>query len=269
MTALSADDLSRYTADGGRYVLREWWSGSLRAGRYTATADDGRYLATVAALSSADNPAQAWEWPIPGVAPLAYCGPLLFDGVATPYTVLLEQRPTGAEARAWLRPPLPAAEVARLGAAVAQIVAQAHTAAIVFQALRPEAIFLDPFRGGVTGLAPRAERLTALVEDAGHGPPCWDRCYLAPELLLGGVVGPAADWFSLSAVLWEWLTGRHPFSGDGYREQIIAIMRDDRQPHTEPTTALGRFLQAGLARHPAERPNSEAWAAQFAALGEG
>lgn len=38
--------------------------------------------------------------------------------------------------------------------------------------------------------------------------------YLAPELLLGTGHGPEADWWSLGAVLFEFVTGIPPFNAD-------------------------------------------------------
>ena len=38
--------------------------------------------------------------------------------------------------------------------------------------------------------------------------------YLAPELLLGTGHGPEVDWWSLGAVLYEFVTGVPPFNAD-------------------------------------------------------
>ena len=38
--------------------------------------------------------------------------------------------------------------------------------------------------------------------------------YLAPELLLGTGHGPEVDWWSLGAILYEFVTGVPPFAAD-------------------------------------------------------
>lgn len=47
--------------------------------------------------------------------------------------------------------------------------------------------------------------------------------YLAPELLLGTGHGPEADWWSLGAVLYEFLTGTPPFNAD--TPEVLLLLR--------------------------------------------
>ena len=41
------------------------------------------------------------------------------------------------------------------------------------------------------------------------GSPAW----MAPELLQGGEVTPKADVFSFGVILWEMMSGKHPYEG--------------------------------------------------------
>jgi tetratricopeptide (TPR) repeat protein len=122
--------------------------------------------------------------------------------------------------------PRPAAE---LLAALALAVDAAHAAGIVHRDLKPSNVLFDTEgTPNVTdfGLAKRLESeegqtLTGQV----MGTPC----YMAPEQARGDnrAVGPAADIYSLGAILYEMLTGRPPFKGATSSETIYLVISQD------------------------------------------
>jgi eukaryotic-like serine/threonine-protein kinase len=87
--------------------------------------------------------------------------------------------------------------------------------------------------------------------------------YMAPECFRPGHdVGPAADLYSLGVLLYEMLTGRHPFAGA--LNQVISghlhaepayttVVNGAKTPLPEPTVKL---LKALLAKDPALRPRT-------------
>lgn len=82
--------------------------------------------------------------------------------------------------------------------------------------------------------------------------------YMAPEQVSGEEVGPAADVFAATLLVYILLTGRHPFR-TGQEKDLIDYFKGllVRDPHPWHRRALGGpldlFFGRGLARDPAER----------------
>ena len=81
--------------------------------------------------------------------------------------------------------------------------------------------------------------------------------YMAPELFMGDPATPASDVFSLGCVLYECLTGRHPFAGD---TDLAVIQRQLAGPPPEPHTvvaevppAVSQIAMRALERLPSKR----------------
>jgi serine/threonine protein kinase len=123
----------------------------------------------------------------------------------------------------------PAARALQIAAQVADALAASHRHGIIHRDLKPENIFLIP-RGGQTdfvkvldfGLA----KLTAGEEKVTHktrtGSVMGTPYYMAPEQCEGkSAIDQRADLYSLGVILFEMMTGRVPFGGDGYGEIIV------------------------------------------------
>lgn len=93
------------------------------------------------------------------------------------------------------------------------------------------------------------------------GTPLW----MAPEQVLGHVVDPRADVYSLSMVMYVMLTRRFPWQGVDLSQVVMHRLQKDAEP-VGATTFLGeliperlqQLLERGLARELAKRPQSMA-----------
>jgi len=146
-------------------------------------------------------------------------------------------------------------------AEVCQGLAYMHGHGVVHRDLKPENILVRPDGGAVIvdfGIASAfaadhgREALAALVRSAGTV------LYMSPEQVLGQVVDPRADLYSLGCILYECLTGRAPFhAGD-----ILAIAwRQVNDPPTPPSAlapgvpaALEALCLRLLQKRPQDRP---------------
>jgi serine/threonine-protein kinase len=170
------------------------------------------------------------------------------DDDGTPYLVM--ERLRGVELGARL--PLDEREVRRVGAAIAAGLAAVHARGLVHRDLKPSNILV------VDGGAPK-------IIDFGIAAPAGDAGaervgtveYMAPEQIVGGAVGAAADVFALGVVLFELLTGRLPWKG--HRPGVYPQLAEaPRRPSAlvAVSAELEALVLACLRANPAERPSS-------------
>ncbi len=133
------------------------------------------------------------------------------DVETTPYLVM--EYVEGTRLNDWVaRAPLPAPEIARLGAALALALHDLHRQDVVHLDLKPtnvlyrasgEAVLID------FGLAHHSHYPDLLAEELRI--PVGNWVYMAPEQVLGVRCDPRSDVFALGAILYELATGRLPF----------------------------------------------------------
>jgi serine/threonine-protein kinase len=146
------------------------------------------------------------------------------------------------------RGPLPWPEAVGACTQVAQALAAAHRRGVVHRDIKPGNVVLSEAGAKVLdfGIAAMAgeEALTS------SGGVLGTASYVAPELLAGGLVTPAADVYALGMVLYESLTGAPP-AGDGADEEAASLAMVPGLPRE-----IALLDQRCLARLPAERPSS-------------
>jgi hypothetical protein len=241
----------------GRYVITQALRGEPDRGMYRAREDGATatYLVTLGppqerGLSELRT---ALALAVPGIAPLEYIGRLEPHSEAG-YEGMVEVEPHGVPA-AQLELPVAPRVAMMLALQIARIAAAAHAAGLAIGGLRPELVYVGSAAVPVmTGIAPRAERFWTTGKQRSYGvAPCFDQFFLAPELLARPHDPPAAraDVFSIAAMLALWVTGEHPFDGEG-PGQAIAIATGRRRPWRGPAD-LAAIFDGALTPDPSAR----------------
>ncbi len=163
----------------------------------------------------------------------------------------------GQSLREYCRVPQPGGRVAVWGRQIAQALAVTHERGIVHRDIKPENIMERP-DGAIKvldfGLARRLEGGSSSVSGMLVG----TLNYMSPEQTRGESSGPASDIFSLGAVLWELLDGRHPFGSPSPIDTAHAIAHAEPAPlRHDVRRDLSELLRAMLAKDPAKRPTAK------------
>jgi nucleotide-binding universal stress UspA family protein len=170
------------------------------------------------------------------------------DLARTPYVVM--ERVEGRPLSAWLESgPVPAAEVARLGAAIASALHDLHGQELVHLDVKPSNVLVRP--GGEVvlvdfGLAFHAHYPDLLAEEFRR--PIGTAAYMAPEQVVGERGDPRSDVFALGAVLYQLATGRLPFGTPASPRALRARLWRDPPPPRALVPGVPEWLQEVILR---------------------
>jgi serine/threonine protein kinase len=168
-----------------------------------------------------------------------------------PYVVMeyVEGETLDEWGRAATRSPL---EVLGLLRQATRAMARAHEAGLVHRDLKPKNLMVR--RDGLLkildfglarSLGPDAASGTALTA---AGRILGTARYMSPEQALGQQPGPPSDVFSLGIILYELLTGRHPFTTGSDLVAIHGILHDSPPPPSRANPALTGTVDFVLAK---------------------
>jgi serine/threonine protein kinase len=179
-----------------------------------------------------------------------------------PYLVLdlIDGEPLSA---VLLRGPLSEADVAKIGAVLADALAHAHEIGVVHRDVKPGNVLFD--RGGNVHLTDFGiARLSDVSAITATGLVIGTAAYLAPEQVTGEGAAPASDVYALGLVLLEALTGKRAYEGSASEAALARLHRPPEIPSTT-NRSLGALLGAMTAAGPTLRPSAASVAAGLAA----
>ncbi|WP_241980023.1 serine/threonine-protein kinase [Cryobacterium sp. TMT4-31] len=152
------------------------------------------------------------------------------------------------------------AEVARMGADLAEALHYVHAKGIIHRDIKPANVLLAPsdFPGRVSH-AKLADFGIARLFDATHltrtGSVLGTAGYLSPEQALGQPIGPPSDVYSLGLVLLESLTATRSYPGTAIESAMARLQRQPELP-AELGAEWCAVLAGMTAREPADRLTS-------------
>jgi WD40 repeat protein len=156
-------------------------------------------------------------------------------------------------------------EVLRIGAAIAEALAEAHRHGVLHRDLKPENVLI-PTDGRVRVLDFGLASLPGLSSEAEadlRGTPA----YLAPEQWRGEAIGQPTDVWALGVLLHEMAAGSRPYAGSSARELFAKVSSSEPVPISDEIgSPLAAVIARCLAKPPAERPAASEVAARLGEL---
>lgn len=153
---------------------------------------------------------------------------------------------------------------------IADALTCAHRQGVVHRDIKPENILLDEEGNAYLTDFGIAKDLLRPAGETGEGAVFGSPAYVSPEHVQGHPLSAQSDLYSLGLVMYEVLTGKHPYPGVTPENQLIRHITEPLPPLWEARPDLPRILngvlQRAASKTPAERyPDALAFAAAFRA----
>lgn len=205
------------TVDGFRIEERVHSGGMAMLYRVSGPPADLPLLMKVPRLGHGEPASNLISFEVEQMVLEALAGPhvprFIAKGELTRIPYLVMERIEGRSLLEWIeRAPLPADEIAAVGAALADALHSLHLQDAIHLDLKPSNVIVRPGGQAVLvdfGLAHHGHFPDLLAEEYRH--PIGSAPYMSPEQIAGGRSDPRSDLFALGAVLYQLATGIYPF----------------------------------------------------------
>ena len=143
-----------------------------------------------------------------------------------------------------------------LAVQIADALAEGHAQGLLHNDIRPDSVVETPkgsaklleFGMWLWTAAGQTRALAAAAPDSLPRGVLPIVAYMSPEQALGGRVDPRSDLFSLGVLLYEMLTGTHPFAAESVSGTIVQITHRVPPPPTSLNPDLPRMVDVVLGR---------------------
>ncbi|RJR30012.1 MAG: hypothetical protein C4574_02790 [Candidatus Latescibacterota bacterium] len=153
------------------------------------------------------------------------------------------------------RGPLKLDEAIDIAVQTAQGLSKAHAQGIVHRDIKPANIVVT--KDGLVKIVDFGLAKLAGTKLTKTGSTLGTAQYMSPEQARGALVDARSDIFSLGAVLYEMLTGKHAFPGEYEQSTLYAILNEEPEPVTALRSGvpmeLERIVGKSMAKNPDER----------------
>ena len=161
---------------------------------------------------------------------------------------------------------LPVARALGIARQVSEALAVAHAAQIVHRDIKPDNVMVRPdgyvklLDFGLARVQPEMLGLQPTAQTTEAGVLLGTLAYMAPEQARGELITQEADVFALGVMLYELVTGRHPFLQSSQLGTLHALMWESPEPPSfvnhELPRAIDQLIVEMLQKDPRLRPGA-------------